>query len=300
VIRISDLSSEDLKNRLQNTGINLQTGPFTIHLQTKLPSMAKSLQYHYADATIFQQAQFADFHIQIAKPRGLRTWLRPQVLFLFQGRSLFNPFPLRLAFPMFEWGLNWCIATFANQYLMIHSAVLERDGSAILLIAPPGSGKSTLAAALTHRGWRLLSDELALVRPADVRLVPLPRPIGLKNESIRVIRDFAPEAAIGPAWEDTHKGTVAHVRPPRQCVNLAGETPQPAWIVFISFRANTPVESKRIAKSRAFLRAAESAFNYSLLGTTGFEAMARLIDASKCYEFSYSSLEDAVNYFSQL
>jgi HprK-related kinase A len=300
VTRIGELSSEDLKGRLQSPGIDLQTGPFTIHLKTKLASLAQPLQFLYADFEILQEAYFDDFHVQFVKPQGLRAWVRPQVLFRFQGKSLFNPFPVRLAFPMFEWGLNWCIATYAHQYLIVHSAVLERDGAALMLTAPPGTGKSTLAAALAHRGWRLLSDELALIRPEDARLVPLPRPIGLKNESIKVIRDFAPEAAIGPIWTDTHKGTVSHVRPPRQSVDLAGEIPQPAWIVFISFHAGAKAESQSLPKSRAFLRAAESAFNYSLLGSTGFETMARLIDACECHEISYGNLDDAVRYFSRL
>ena len=298
--KIAELSSADLKAQLEGVGINLQTGPFVIRLRTNLDALSVPLRFLYSDFTVDEEAQFADFHIRIAKPRNLRAWLRPQVLFQFQGRTLFNPYPLKLAFPLFEWGMNWCIATYAHQYLVIHSAVLERDGQALLLTAPPGSGKSTLAAALTHRGWRLLSDELALIRPADTHLIPLPRPIGLKNESIQAIRSFIPEAVIGQIWPDTRKGTVAHVRPPRSCVELAGEIPLPAWIVFLSYRANSGVQLKPFPKSRAFLRVCESAFNYSLLGRVGFKTMASLIDLCDCYEFSYGNLEEAVKNMSEL
>jgi len=57
-----------------------------------------------------------------------------------------------------------------------------------------------------HRGWRLLSDELALVCPTAGRIQPLPRPIALKGASIQVIRDFAPHALIGPEHVNTRKG----------------------------------------------------------------------------------------------
>jgi hypothetical protein len=45
-------------------------------------------------------------------------------------------------YPMFEWGLNWCIASHAHSFLVIHATVVERGGRAMVLPAPPGSGKA--------------------------------------------------------------------------------------------------------------------------------------------------------------
>src|SRR3546814_17273791 len=67
------------------------------------------------------------------------------------------------ALPMLEWGLNWCIGAHGHQFLIIHAAVIERNGLAAILPGAPGSGKSTLTACLVHNGWRLLSDAMALV-----------------------------------------------------------------------------------------------------------------------------------------
>jgi HprK-related kinase A len=299
-VKIAELSTTELRTKLRNDGIILETGPFTINLQTNLEILVEPLKSLYADSTIPQKQVISDFHIQLERAGGLRIWWRPQVLFRFQGRVPFNPFPLRLAFPLLEWGMNWCIANYANQFMLIHSAVLERDGTAILLIAPPGSGKSTLAAALSFRGWRLFSDELALVRPADGHLIPLPRPIGLKNESIEIIRKFAPEAYVSDIWPDSHKGAIAHVRPPQNCVDRCHESSVPSSILFISYSPDAEIRINPWSKSQAFLRVAESSFNYSLLGKIGFETMARLIDLCNCYEFIYSDLDDAVKKLSLL
>jgi HprK-related kinase A len=299
-VKITELSATELRNRLQNTGLNFQVGPFTFNLKTRLETVTETLRSLYADFLLAGDCLFSDFYVQIAKPGGLRSWWHPQVIFRLHGKIPFNPFPLRLAFPLLEWGMNWCIANYAHQYLMIHSAVLERKGCTLLFIAPPGSGKSTLAAALSFRGWRLYSDELALVRPSDGHLVPIPRPIGLKNESIEVIRKFAPEAVISDIWPESHKGSVAHVKPTRDCVDRSSETSMPASILFMTYSAASPTQLNALPKSRAFLRLAEASFNYSLLGATGFETMARMIDSCDCYEFTYSDLNDAVAQLSSL
>ena len=68
------------------------------------------------------------------------------------GRKPFWPLPAAHMLPALEWGINWCIATRSNHLLMLHSAVVERGGAAILFPAWSGHGKSTLCTALVHFG----------------------------------------------------------------------------------------------------------------------------------------------------
>jgi len=184
--------------------------------------------------------------------------------------------------------------------LIIHAAVVEKDGCAAILPAPPGSGKSTLCAALVSQGWRLLSDELAMIRTIDGRLVPLPRPISLKNGSIDIIRRYAPQAILSRAVSDTTKGTVAHLKVPVDSIARAAEVARPAWVIFPKYEAGAAPLLEPISRARSFMRVAENAFNYSLLGASGFDALAGIIDASLSYQFTYSKLDDAIDIFSKL
>jgi hypothetical protein len=75
---------------------------------------------------------------------------------------------------------------------------------------------------------------------------------------------------------------------------------RPAWIVFPRYAAGAAPQLVPMEKARAFMQVAENAFNYSLLAATGFEAMSRLVDASACYQFTYSVLDDAIDVFDRL
>jgi HprK-related kinase A len=170
----------------------------------------------------------------------------------------------------------------------------------VLLPAPPGSGKSTLCAALVTRGWRLLSDEMTLVRLDDGAVLPLPRPVSLKNESIGVIRAYAPDAVLSTPVANTNKGTIAHLKAPGASIARAGDPARPAFIVFPRYEAQAPTSLVPLPKARAFMGVAENAFNYQVLGQRGFTALGALIDATTAFEFRYSRLDDAVQLFERL
>ena len=235
-----------------------------------------------------------DFHVEVTSPSPLRRWVRPQVQFFVDGRAPFEPLPARHHLPILEWGINWCIAARSHHLLMLHAAVVEREGRAMLFPAWPGHGKSTLCTALVHSGWRLLSDEFGLVRPRDGLMVPLPRLMPLKNESIEVIRRFAPDAHIGPSFHGTRKGTVAHVRPPTESVERAGEPATPAWLVFPRWVRGSPLRLEPMPKAQAFLMVASNAFNYEVLGETSFRLVDAMVGACACYSLTYSDLGEAV------
>jgi HprK-related kinase A len=223
MLTVASLTSSQLHERLAGPGLYLQTGAFVSRIRSCIPQVAENIALLYADNPLRDEGGFADFHVRLRPSGGLRRWHRPQVIFDIDGLVPFEPLPLSNAFPMLEWALNWCISTRAHAYLMIHAAAIEKDGFAAILPAPPGSGKSTLCAALVNRGWRLLSDELALLRPSDSLLVPVARPVSLKNRSIDVIRDYAPEAVLSRPVSDTAKGTVAHMKASPESVARAGQ-----------------------------------------------------------------------------
>jgi len=277
--------------------VYLRTGPFIFHIETSCKEAIDGIHRLYDPRSILQQQAFCDYHVAMARP-FLRRWIRPQAVFLFDGYAPFLPGPKRHASPMLEWGMNWVISQTAHQYLIIHAAVVERHGLALLFPAPPGSGKSTLCAGLIFRGWRLLSDELALVRPETGDITALARPISLKNESIDVIRRFAPDAVMGPPTEGFTKGTIALLKPPTTSIDGIDRPARPRWVVFPRYQPGAALRLTERSKATTFVELGESAFNYNMLGEVGFDTMADLIDRCEIADFVYSDLDEAVEFFS--
>ncbi len=303
MLTVGSLSRAELGARLARDGIVLQTGAFCIHLHAPVPAVADGIALMYRDYPLHEADAFAHFHLQLYRPASLRRWYRPQVHMLFDGEALFQPLPLAHAFPMLEWGLNWCVANRAHRYLMIHAAVLERGGRAVMLPAPPGSGKSTLCAALAYRGWRLLSDELTLIGP-DGMIVPVPRPVSLKNASIGVMRQYLnreqDQAVFTTPVDATIKGTVAHLRAPADAVARSHECARPGWIVFPRYQAGAPSTLEALDAAPTHMDMAKNAFNYSLLGARGFDMLADVVGQVRSYRYTYSSLDEAMAVFDQL
>jgi HprK-related kinase A len=280
--------------------LRLRTGPVVSRIQSRLPEIVRGLALHYGDHPLEDSTGFADFHVRVARPRSVRRWVKPQVQFEFAGASPFLPLPADQAFPMLEWGLNWCVSNHCHQYLIVHAASVERSGLALLLPGPPGSGKSTLCAALTSHGWRLLSDELALLHLVTGNVVPLPRPISLKNASIEAIGRFAPDARLSPPVHDTVKGSVAHMKPPIDSVRRSSESARPRWVALPYYETGAQARLSPLSRARAFMHLADHAFNYDIHGRRGFELLAQVIAGTECFEFRYGALEDAIAVFEDL
>ena len=84
------------------------------------------------------------------------------------------------------------------------------------------------------------------------------------------------------------------MRPPAGSVEQAGVTARPRWVIFPKYVPDSATLVTGLPKSRAFLRLAECSFNYSYLGTTGFETTKRIVGDCDFSDLTYGDLADAL------
>ncbi|WP_181901555.1 HprK-related kinase A [Thalassotalea euphylliae] len=296
-MKLKDLTLSNAHQRSTHDGLKLAIGPFNFSITTNFKDVTKNLYRLYGHFDIAPVDQIIDFEIAIKKPNNIRRCFKPQAFFYLDGKSPFLPLPAAQAFPLLEWGMNWCIAQHDQEQLTIHAGVLERDGVAVILPAASGSGKSTLTAILVQQGWRLLSDEMTLVDLENLAITPIARPISLKNHSIELIKSLDESALFSDIVKDTNKGTIAHLKPNDTAVDSINHKVTPTAIIFPKYEYQAQVSMTKIEKGQAFMRTIDQCFNYSLLGEEGFKCMEQLIKTCDCYEFVYSSTADAIAAF---
>jgi HprK-related kinase A len=287
-LKIEDLTPDQLHQRFIGPGLRVGIGPFVVRLHTPIRRFAEDWGIAYGDFPVCDENEISDFRIRVTPSFRRWPWREAQAEFQADGASPFLTFPRRLSMPFAEWGLNWCICSNAYQFLIFHSAVVEKAGRAAILAGPPGSGKSTLCAALLAYGWRLLSDELALLDPARGRLQPIPRPVALKGASIQLIEGLMPQLRIGRVFAPTHKGTIAHLRPPIEAVERQAEPALPGWVVFPTHAENADTKLMPLGKAAGFVRLENNCFNYDALGRPAFDALGQLIETADCYELPFA------------
>lgn len=281
--------------------IPVNIGPYTLRLDSNIHSVRTEISKIYGAIRPETTAQSVQQYTVSLKPTTLlRKWFRPQINFFFDGESPFHPLPKSQAYPLLEWGMNWCIAGNDFSRLIIHSAVAVKNGKAIIFPADPGSGKSTLSALLALSGWHIYSDELAIIEFESGRVNPIFRPICLKNASIDIIKHKMTSGYMTSPVHDTSKGTVAHA------MLLKRETfdqwqPAPiAAVVFPKYNAETYLDIEPFDQLTGISKLIANAFNFNVVGERGFNCIANIVARAQLFAIEYGDFEEADAFLTEL
>jgi len=234
-----------------------------------------------------------DFTVRLFAARPWRRFMRPAVM--IGGDYVLPeaaPLPLAQGLLAAEMGMNLQMALGQRRYLLLHAAVVERGGQALVLTGVSGAGKSTLAALLSLRGWRLMGDEFALLDPATGLIHAFPRLISLKNAGIATVAAELPADRFGPLLEGTPKGTIRHVVPDAAAVAAMDVPARPALILFPSFGFDAA--ARDVSPSEVFVRLTQASTNYVAIGERGFDALTTLVKTVPARAIDYPDTDSAV------
>jgi HprK-related kinase A len=292
---LGDLPVSEIQRRLGREGIDVDLGLVRVRVSSDSPTFSAQFREVYAGFPATLAPDWVGLHVQLRRRRRWLMGWKEQVDLWHDGRLLFEPFPAAAPLPLFEWGVNWLIARSRNDVLLLHAAIAERDGLALVMPALPGSGKSTLGSALGMSGWRLMSDEFGALDPADGLLRSVLKPAALKNESIPVIQRFGGgKARLGPSFPGTRKGTVAHLLPSPDAVRRVHEPALPACVLLPRWKRDSPTRLEPLDPRMGFSQLAFNAFNYAVTGEAGFNALVDIAGRCGAWQLVYGDLDDAV------
>lgn len=276
-------------------GRRVRVGPFGFHMRSPVASVMAAVEALYRDYPAVPESEVVDYMVAVKPPSLLRRFVRPKLVLECDIEvPMMAPQPAAHGLLALEMGMNLQIAAGMLRHVLLHAGAVERDGGALVMSGDSGAGKSTLAALLGHGGWRFLGDEFALLDMASGAMVPFPRPISLKNESIALLEAIAPAERFGPRMEATLKGAVRHLSPPPEAIAAMDERAAPRLLVVPAFAADADPAARRMEQIEVFATLTRSSTNYGRLGEAAFDAVWRFAQDVPGYEIGYASTGEAM------
>jgi hypothetical protein len=170
-------------------------------------------------------------------------------------------------------------------FLVIHAAVVARNGEAVILVGASGAGKTTLALALVDRGWSLVSDDLAVLDPTSGSILSLLKPVSIKDAG--AFRSFDGRWAV-PEWIGAPRaGFLAPADLFSPSTHLRHHVQA---VTFLERRGGGPATLSSMSGARAI---ASLARHVEGLDAGSVAALARLCTHAACGTLSHGRVSDA-------
>lgn len=296
-----DLQGRAARQALERGSLTLSLGPFS-HL---LSGWSSFLQEYLAD--VYQDYRFhhtppdvTEIILNLGAPNVFRRYVRRQVVPDPGFEVPAVPLPLSMAPLAFEMGLNLSVALKCCRFVTVHAGVVADKDGAIVMSASSGAGKSTLTAALMQEGYRLFSDEFALIDLDDAQIHPYPRPISLKQQSIDVVKDLVGAERLSPVISGTPKGDIAYCRPSRNDLEADQRKIPVKLLLFPNFEQGARPLARQLNPAEAIMRLIPASTNYSLLGEPAYRAVVALARQARAYEITYGTTQQSLNLIADL
>jgi len=185
-----------------------------------------------------------------------------------------------------------------NFLFYIHAGVVGTADRCILLPATAGSGKSSLTAALVHRGYRYLSDEVALIKPNTFLVAPVPLAVCVKRAGWDLMSRYFPHIRDLMGHQRMDGKEVRYIPPAPDAIQKSAA--HVSHIVFPRYDASAITELRPVARSAALGRMMNECWACGHLDRTNVQELIRWIGQIDCYELPFASLEDAVDLVQQV
>jgi len=164
----------------------------------------------------------------------------------------------------------------------LHAAALDYDGLGLMLVANSGGGKSTTAWALSHHGFRYLSDELAPIDLRTLEIFPYHHALGLKN---------LPPSSYRLPRETIRTSRTVHVPVEALPGGSQGVPTCLAAIFFVSYRPDQEFpRAMPISRTEAAARLFANALNPLAHPGEGLDGVLEIAARSSSFELVTSDL----------
>jgi hypothetical protein len=229
-----------------------------------------------------------DLHLAITvEPEGTLWLLR------FNGTEQSSAIPASRILPLLYGRLRMYAYRHFPYLLAMHAAVVTDGRRTIVFPGKSGSGKSTMAASLLARGYRLISDELAVL-DLEGNLVPMPLGLGVKGGSWPSLEKDYPSLRAMPVHVRWDGLQVRYLESAAIRYALDRDKWQATQICFHAFQPDGRGRIEQLSPVQALRAMSESGFQARILDPEHVERILSWLLELPCCALTYSSSGEAL------
>lgn len=265
-----------------------------VHLRTNVKSLANSLGSLYADFPKENHRNPGDGSLDYSVlETGNGDRGKSPFVILEDKRQVYKTKDEEMLLPYLEWFINGALLKRLDHLYQIHTGMVSKNGTGIILPGPSGSGKTTLVIGLLKKGFRYLSDEISLIDPETLKIYPFPRSILVSKKNAKVLSLSDHEASI-LIRERKYNIEV------RANNGLVGDPVRAKYVVFPTYTRSSSRKPRltAISKGTALIKILRSSLNFPSYGQKGIDTLIRFLEKTECFTLRMGDLKETVELLS--
>jgi hypothetical protein len=200
-------------------------------------------------------------------------------------------------FSHLEWIVTCNTLSHLQEFFQIHAGAVVKGRKLILLPANHGSGKTTLTLSLTRNNYRCLSDDIVLIDPKSLMVIPFPRSFLIKEGAIKKLtRSNLIDKKNGYYCRSDD---ILYYNPDTGN-KLSARKIRPYAIVELKHNRRFKNELRPISKSQMCIKLLRQSFNVYDYKRKAVTILTGLVRETKCYTLKTNNVDDAVRLISQI
>jgi hypothetical protein len=205
------------------------------------------------------------------------------------GKSKYRTNSKPELFSHLEWIVTCNTLSHLQEFFQIHAGAVVKGRKLILLPAEHGSGKTTLALSLTRNNYRCLSDDIVLIDPKSLMVIPFPRSFLIKEDAIKKL--------TGSNLIDKKNGyycradDILYFNPDTGNRSSAGKI-KPYAIVELKHNRRFKNELRPVSKSQMCIKLMKQSFNVHAYKRDAVTILTGLVRETKCYSLKTNNVDD--------
>jgi hypothetical protein len=217
---------------------------------------------------------------------------RRQNLFILQrdGVEICRTSSLATFFQEVEWALTETAMASLGHFYQVHAGVVADDDRARLLIGPSDAGKTSLVLAFAVRGAAIFTDEVALIDPDGLQVVPFRRDLIVHQGSQHLLPEAVKTA--NPAHFKNF-GKYRYVSPlDIDCRELRDKTAV-AQLVFPVLCPGSETILQPLGQAEAAKLIILQSFNLERWGARGTDLTGQLVETCPAVKVTFADARQA-------